>query len=139
MRVKTVQQCVQDFARIESSDCEPEALQRQMNAIRNGSEVHIAGLRRDAGRATDIREYVKSQPLLTAGAAACVGFSVVSSLVGKSESRSGNDDSSETSSETRKATVVSGLTALAGAAATAAFKRWATDYLKGQLVGRGDV
>lgn len=121
------------------SECNPESLCMKMNHIRNGSERHIAGFRRDAERAADIREYVKSQPMLTAGVAACLGYSVVSSLVDSPKKSRHEDSSGQDAAEAKKTTLVSGAAALVGAAATAAIRKWATDYVRTQFVGRADA
>lgn len=117
----------------------------KMNAIRNASERHVEQLHHEVERLKDWREHVKSRPVLAVGAAAVVGFWLVSKLGGSSNSgkhrvsRRGRGPTKSVTEEERaeniatKASMTAGAMGLVGSLASSAIRMAATHYVKSLL------
>lgn len=105
---------------------------RQMRELRESGTKEVFQLHVQAERATDWREYVRSQPMLFGIAASVVGFSAVRSVANTGASHV-PASATEVGVTARGKSASMGLLSLIGGLATTVVRQWVTDYVKAQI------
>jgi hypothetical protein len=104
-----------------------------MNAIRNVSESHVAGLRDEAQRLVDWREHVRAKPLLSFAVAAYLGYASMDKLAGgkKHVRRTRQTDAQEDANANVATTsLASGIMAFVGSMASMALREYALGKIR---------
>lgn len=106
---------------------EVSELQRRMHALRSTGDRDVRQLQNEMERVVDWREHVRARPVLSAVAAAVVGFTVVRAVFATRPSPAPLVRAQSTRSATGSA-----LAFVGGMASTLA-RQWISDYVKKEL------
>lgn len=106
---------------------EVSELLRQMHALRTTGDRDVRQLQNEMERVADWREHVRARPLLSAAAAATVGFTVVRAIFASRPA-----PAPITVARANRSATGSALAFVGGMASTLA-RQWISDYVKREL------
>lgn len=106
---------------------EVSELLRQMHALRTTGDRDVRQLQNEMERVTDWREHVRARPVLSAAAAATVGFTVIRAIFASRPA-----PAPLTTAQAKRSATGSALAFVGGMASTLA-RQWISDYVKKEL------